>query len=75
MMSEATTPGVKRIRTLRLAVRPGASAMTQLARVLMGRERTDDRTISMAGFFMPYPVAVGGCGRNGAGAERTDRYA
>ena len=42
------------IKTLRLVVRPGASAMTQLASALMGRRRHRSGNISVAGFFYPY---------------------
>ncbi len=42
------------IKTLRLAPRPGASAMTQLATALMGRRRARAASISVAGFFFPY---------------------
>jgi hypothetical protein len=48
------THGASRIKTLRLAVRPGASAITQLATALMGRGRSRANSISVAGFFFPY---------------------
>jgi hypothetical protein len=43
-----------RIKTLRLAVRPGASAINQLAAALAGRRRERAALISVAGFFFPY---------------------
>lgn len=52
-MSDATH-GASRIKTLRLAVRPGASAINQLAAALTGRRRERSALISMAGFFFPY---------------------
>jgi hypothetical protein len=48
------THSASRIKTLRLAVRPGASAITQLATALMGRGRSRADSISVAGFFFPY---------------------
>jgi len=52
-MSDATH-GASRIKTLRLAVRPGASSITQLAAALMRRGGSSAGSISMAGFFFPY---------------------
>lgn len=43
-----------RIKTLRIAVRPGASAINQLAAALTGRRRERAALISVAGFFFPY---------------------
>jgi len=46
--------GGSRIKTLRLAVRPGASAINQLAAALMGRRREGAALISVSGFIFPY---------------------
>ena len=54
-MNDATHNG-SRIKTLRLAVRPGASAITQLAAVLGRRGGSRSRSISVTGFFFPYAV-------------------
>jgi hypothetical protein len=54
-MSDATH-GASRIKTLRLAVRPGASTITQLAAALMKRGRSRADSISVAGFFFPYSL-------------------
>jgi hypothetical protein len=43
-----------RIKTLRLAVRPGASAIKQLGAAVMKRSRSSAGLISVAGFFFPY---------------------
>jgi hypothetical protein len=43
-----------RIKTLRLAVRPGASAIKQLGAALTGRRRERAALISVAGFSFPY---------------------
>jgi hypothetical protein len=43
-----------RIKTLRLAVRPGASAINQLAAAITGRRRESAALMSVAGFFFPY---------------------
>jgi hypothetical protein len=43
-----------RIKTLRLAVRPGASAINQLGAALTKRSRSSAGLISVAGFFFPY---------------------
>jgi hypothetical protein len=55
-----TTHGGSEIKTLRLAVRPGASAITQLAAAMV--KRGGAGAISVAGFFFPYcpgfPVLV-----------------
>jgi hypothetical protein len=55
-----TTHGGSKIKTLRLALRPGASAIPQLAAAMAGRGRAG--AISVAGFFFPYcpgfPVLV-----------------
>jgi len=48
------THSASTIKTLRLAPRPGASAMTQLAAALMGGGRARAGSISTAGFFFPY---------------------
>ncbi len=48
------THSASRIKTLRIAVRPGASAITQLAAALTGRGRSRGASISVAGFFFPY---------------------
>jgi len=55
------THDASRIKTLRLAVRPGASAINQLAAALTGRRRERAALISVAGFFFPVewgPVPV-----------------
>lgn len=43
-----------RIKTLRLALGPGASAITQLAAALRGRGSGSSGLISVAGFCFPY---------------------
>jgi len=43
-----------RIKTLRLAVGPGASAITQLAAAVSGKSARRSRRMSIAGFFFPY---------------------
>ena len=48
------THGASRIKTLRLAVGPGASAITQLAAALTGRGAGRSARMSVAGFFYPY---------------------
>jgi hypothetical protein len=48
------THDASRIKTLRLAVRPGASVINQLAAALAGRRRERAALISVAGFFFPY---------------------
>ncbi len=50
------THSASRIKTLRLAVRPGASAITQLATALMRRGNSRADSISVAGFFFPYSM-------------------
>ncbi|MGZ5425234.1 MAG: hypothetical protein ACXWH4_11805 [Candidatus Aminicenantales bacterium] len=50
------THSASRIKTLRLAVRPGASAITQLATALMRRGHPRADSISVAGFFFPHSV-------------------
>jgi hypothetical protein len=52
-MTDATH-GASRIKTLRLAVVPGASAITQLTAALMRRGDPRAGSISVAGFFFPY---------------------
>lgn len=52
-MNDATH-GASRIKTLRLAMRPGASTITQLAAALVRRGRVHAGSISVAGFFFPY---------------------
>ncbi|RPJ02572.1 MAG: hypothetical protein EHM31_02915 [Candidatus Aminicenantes bacterium] len=54
-MSNATH-SASRIKTLRIAMRPGASAITQLAAALTGRGRSRAGAISVSGFFFPYSV-------------------
>ena len=49
-----STHDASRIKTLRLAVRPGASAINQLGAALTGRRRERAALISVAGFFFPY---------------------
>jgi hypothetical protein len=48
------THGASRIKTLRLAVGPGASATMRLAAVLAGRGAKRAGRMSVAGFFFPY---------------------
>jgi hypothetical protein len=48
------THGASRIKTLRLAVGPGASAIMQLAAALTGRGARRSGLMSVAGFFFPY---------------------
>jgi len=43
-----------RIETLRIAVGPGASTMTQLATAITKRRGPRAARISVAGFFFPY---------------------
>ena len=43
-----------RIKTLRLALGPGASAITQLAAAVSGKGARRLRRMSVAGFFFPY---------------------
>ena len=50
------THSASRIKTLRIAVRPGASAITQLATALMRRGPSRVESISVAGFFFPYSL-------------------
>jgi hypothetical protein len=42
------------IKTLRLALGPGASAITQLAAAVTGRSARRSGRMSVAGFFFPY---------------------
>ncbi len=46
--------GASTIKTLRFDVRPGASAISQLAAALTRRSRSSDGRISVAGFCFPY---------------------
>jgi hypothetical protein len=46
------------IKTLRISLRPGASAVTQLATALMKRDRTCAERISVASFFPRLPVPI-----------------
>ena len=46
--------GASTIKTLRFDVRPGASAISQLAAALARRSRSSDGRISVAGFIFPY---------------------
>jgi hypothetical protein len=46
--------GASRIKTLRLAVRPGASAITPLAAAVCKKRRERALLMSVAGFFFPY---------------------
>ena len=48
------THDASRIKTLRVAVRPGTSVVTQLATALSRRVPSRASTISVAGFFFPY---------------------
>jgi hypothetical protein len=48
------TRGASRIKTLRLALRPGASGVNLLAAAMVGRGRAHAGSISVAGFFFPY---------------------
>jgi hypothetical protein len=47
-----------RIETLRVSLRPGASAITQLATALMKRDRTRAERISVASFFPRVPIPI-----------------
>lgn len=52
---ESARPGASRIKTLRISVRPGASAITQLAAVITGRRQRESVVpMTVAGFFYPY---------------------
>jgi len=44
-----------RIKTLHLAIRPGASAIAQLAAAIKRRSRSGAGLISVAGFRYPFP--------------------
>jgi len=48
------THGASRIKTLRLALGPGASTFAQLAAVLAGRGAGRSGRMSLAGFLFPY---------------------
>lgn len=48
------THSASRIMTLRVAVRPGASTIAQLAGALTRRVPSRAAAISVAGFFYPY---------------------
>lgn len=48
------THDASRIKALRVAVRPGASAIAQLATALARRVPSRASAISVAGFFFPY---------------------
>lgn len=48
------THGASRIKTLRLALGPGASAMVQMAEAATGKGAGRLDHMSMAGFFYPY---------------------
>jgi hypothetical protein len=52
-MNDATH-GASRIKTLRLALRPGASTINQLAAALMRRGGSRAGSISVTGFSFPY---------------------
>jgi len=52
---ESARHGASRIKTLRISVSPGASAITQLAAVITGRRRLGNVVpMTVAGFFYPY---------------------
>jgi hypothetical protein len=52
---ESARHGASRIKTLRISLRPGASAITQLAAVISGRrQRGSVVPMTVAGFFYPY---------------------
>lgn len=51
---KARAHSASRIKTLRIAVTPGASAMTQLATALSRRVPSRASAISVASFFFPY---------------------
>jgi hypothetical protein len=53
-MSSAQRDAFK-IKTLHLAVRPGASAIAQLAAAIKRRSRSGAGLISVAGFRYPFP--------------------
>lgn len=46
--------GASPIKTLRLAVGPGASAIVQLATVVAGRRARHHGHMSVSGFYYPY---------------------
>lgn len=48
------TPRASRIKALRVAVRPGASVIAQLATALTRRVPSRASAITVAGFFFPY---------------------
>ncbi len=48
------TPRASRIKALRVAVRPGASVIGQLATALTKRAPSRASAITVAGFFFPY---------------------
>jgi hypothetical protein len=51
-------PSASRIETLRISLRPGSSAITQLATALMKRDRTRAERISVASFFPRLSVPI-----------------
>lgn len=52
---ESARRGDSRIKALRISVRPGASAINQLAAAITGRKRgASSAPMTMAGFFFPY---------------------
>ena len=51
---KARLHGGSRIKTLRLDVRPGASAISQLAAAVAGRRGARSARISVASFVFPY---------------------
>ncbi len=53
------THSASRIKTLRIALGPGASTIAQLATALMRPGRPRAEIISVAGFFVPVPIGVG----------------
>ena len=52
------THGASRIKTLRLAIGPGASAIIQLAAALTGKSARRSGRMSVAGFLFPYLPGV-----------------
>lgn len=57
--------GASPIKTLRLAVGPGASAIVQLAAVVGGRNARRSGHMSMAGFYYPYRLGLPICAHPG----------
>jgi hypothetical protein len=52
------THGASRIKALRISMRPGASAFTQLAAGIFKRGRARAGAISVGGFIFPYNPGI-----------------